>query len=118
MLALDFIEVSQHDKFAIFSDSVSCSKAIGNAKFEDPMIKSVLEKCHFLQSTQKTIVFWWVPSHVGIRGNEKADAAAKGALDLATSNVKIPHTDLKYIVHTHYSKKWQSDWDHVAFNKL
>jgi hypothetical protein len=55
---------------------------------------------------------------VGIRGNEKADAAAKAALDLVTSNVKIPHTDLKPIVHTHYSKKWQSDWDHVAFNKL
>ena len=118
MLALDFIEVSQHDKFAIFSDSMSCLQAIDNAKFEDPMIKSVLEKCHFLQSNQKTIVFWWVPSHVGIRGNEKADAAAKAALDLVTSNVKIPHTDLKHIVHTHYSKKWQSDWDHVAFNKL
>ena len=54
-----------------------------------------------------------------IRGNEKADTAANTALDLVTSKfVKIPHTDLKHIVHTHYAKKWQSDWDHVAFNKL
>ena len=34
-----------------FSDSMSCLQAIDNAKFEDPMIKSVLEKCHFLKST-------------------------------------------------------------------
>ena len=32
MLALDFIEVSQHDKFAIFSDSISCLQAIDSAK--------------------------------------------------------------------------------------
>ena len=42
MLVLDFNEVSQHDKFAKFSDSMSCLHAIDNAKFEDPLIKSVL----------------------------------------------------------------------------
>ena len=27
-------------------------------------------------------IFCWVPSHIGIRGNEKADSVAKSALDL------------------------------------
>ncbi len=34
-----------------------------------------------LVSNGKEVVMCWIPSHIGIEGNEKADAAAKSSLD-------------------------------------
>ena len=34
----------------------------------------------FLHTIHKTIIFCWLSSHMGISGNERADSAAKAAL--------------------------------------
>jgi len=41
----------------------------------------------------KTMIFCWIPSHVNISGKEKADAAAKWALSLPITNMKLPACD-------------------------
>jgi hypothetical protein len=66
----------------------------------------------------KTISFCWVPSHVGINGNEKADMAARAALSLPVVNFKIPYTDIKTKIKAHFVKLWQEHWNGVVFNKL
>ena len=66
----------------------------------------------------KTISFCWVPSHVGIKGNEKADTAARAALSLPVVNFKIPYTDIKTQIKAHFVKLWQEHWNGVVFNKL
>ena len=49
----------------------------------------MIEKHHELPRT-KVILFCWLPSHVGIRGNEAVDVKAKASLDLGISNLTLP----------------------------
>jgi kelch-like protein 2/3 len=117
-LALDFIENSRQDQFLIFSDSLSSLQAIQNHHFDVPLTRNILERCHNLQTTNKSVSFRWIPSHVGIRGNERADSAAKAALGLPESAIQIPHTDLRQKVNSHFLNKWQTNWNNTLFNKL
>ena len=67
-------------------------------KLEHPLIGMVIRKCVFFNYSNKDIILCWVPSHIGIRGNEKADSATKSALDLPRVKVGVPNTDFNTIL--------------------
>ena len=58
------------------TNSLSCLQALHHMKLEHPLIGMVIQK--------------WVTSHIGIRDNEKADFAAKSALDLPRPRLVYP----------------------------
>lgn len=119
LLALEIIETSDHTKFLIFSDSMSCLQALKNHKLTNPYILQILEKCHTLLTSGKSVQFHWLPSHVGITGNENADKLAKMALKLPVpAESKIPYTDLKHTINMYVRTSWQQKWNLSAFNKL
>lgn len=71
----------------------------------------------------KTIVFAWIPSHVGIYGNTIVDAAAKSALDDEIEKTRLPFesvrwTDLKRKTSEYVHQQWQIDWNRYTDNKL
>jgi len=57
------------------------------------------------------IIFYWLPRHVGISGNEKADIAAKSALNKMILRIAIPYTDLKRIINKYIHDKWLQTWN-------
>ena len=63
-------------------------------------------------------MFCWLPSHVGIRGNEKATKAAKSILALQPSNLKLPYIDFKPAINKYLLNKWQLVWDTAVDNKI
>ena len=59
-----------------------------------------------------------VPSHIGIRGNERADSAAKSALDLPHAKVGVPYNDFKHCINQYILSTWQDDWNVAVANML
>ena len=116
-LALDFIDSSSLNKFIIFSDSLSVLQSIHNLKLENSLCQNLIIKLHKL-SQFNDILLCWLPSHMGIQGNEKADIAAKAALSLSPSDFKIPYSDLRPLINSFILNKWQESWDNEINNKL
>ena len=116
-MALDYIEEASLSKVIIFSDSLYVLQLINNSKIDNSVIQDIILRLHNM--SHKQIIFCWLPSHVGIKGNEKADKSAKSALSLLPSNLKLPYTDFKPAINNLYLfKKWQLVWDTAVDNKL
>ena len=85
-MALD-IKDANLSKVLIFSDSLSVLQSVNNCKLDYPLVQDILLRFHNMSSnmSSKHIILCWLPSHTGIKGNEKADIAAKSALLLPPS---------------------------------
>ena len=47
-------------------------------------------------------------------GNEKADFAAKSALDLPRTKVCEPYSDFKHCISQYILSTWQDDWNGIG----
>ncbi|GFR90533.1 RNA-directed DNA polymerase from transposon X-element [Elysia marginata] len=65
------------------------------------------------------VVLVWIPSHVGIPGNEKVDELAKLALNKEIHDDKqVIWSDLKLKLNTRLQQLWQTEWDTEVDNSL
>ena len=72
----------------------------GGLQLDNSIILEIANKYTNSTNGEIPVIFCWVPSRIGIKGNGKADAAAKRTLK------------------SHYITKWQQHWDDQIFNKL
>ena len=79
----------------IYSDSGSCSQALQGKQLEHLIIRGIVHILTYLEAVGSRIEFCWLPGHIGIRGNEKADNIAKRVIDNKIHDIKLPFSDLK-----------------------
>ena len=117
-LALDFIDDCEtSNKFIIFSDSLSVLKSLDHTSSKNPQIQKLLEKHHHLSEFNE-IIYCWIPSHIGIAGNESVDQKAKDSLNLHPTNFSIPYANFKSFINRYILNKWQIIWNNSVGNKL
>ena len=75
-LAMNIIANHKSSKFIIYSDSKSVLQTLQSKNSSTPLITRLLDKMNTL-SKNNSIILTWIPSHIGIQGNERADRAAK-----------------------------------------
>jgi len=91
---IDVVRRSKEKNFVIFSDSMSSLQSINGFNLDSDLVQKFLKDYDILAKNGKNIVLCWIPSHVGILSNEKADAAANSALSLSVTPMKLPVTDM------------------------
>ena len=118
LLALDLALNSNNDSFLIISDSLSALKILQNRKITHHILAGIHDKhTYLIRSEMKNIIFVWVPSHIGIRGNEVVDRAAKAALLLPVS-LNPPQTISFGDIYSQVKNYIQILWKKDGLNKL
>lgn len=64
----------EKENFLILTDSLSGIQEIQNNRNNSASVKNIREK---IRGTTKSFTFLWIPSHIGVEGNESADLLAK-----------------------------------------
>lgn len=76
------------EKTIIFTDSASCIAALNKGLSTNPWIEMTQ-----MEAKGKDITFCWIPSHVGIKGNETADQIAEEGRNNGFPYNKVPAND-------------------------
>ena len=117
-LALSLIRRSKEKNFIIFLRLYVKLGSYKWFKLEIGIVQNIIKDYTNLANTGKTFILCWIPSHVNIRGNERADTAAKSALSLPITNMKLPARELIPCVSKLCLDEWQDIWDCCEGNKL
>ena len=93
--ALQFaLEAGNSDHVAIFTDSLAAVKVLQRAHSEDNqhLFTSILLAAERLRLLDRTVELVWLPSHIGVEGNEMADQAANDGLMLPNVTINVAPT--------------------------
>ena len=112
---LKHIRRRDYNRCVIATDSASSVMALRNQSISCTLVLRILELLTEISSDGGEVTLLWVPSHVGIDGNERADEAAKVASRSSHIRpLKVEADDLKPVIKRLVRSEWQSRWDSEA----
>ena len=109
---LKHIRRHRYNRCLIVTDSASSMMALRCQVNPSALVTRILELLTTTCSQGGEVKLLWVPSHVGIEGNEKADGAARAAA--RSSHVrclKVEADDFKPLINRVVAQEWQNRWD-------
>jgi ribonuclease HI len=111
--ALLWVMEVQPLRVIIFSDSLSALTALDQVDSNlSSLDMEILVNLREILSLGIDIRFAWVPSHIGLSGNEKVDKLAKAALkEDITVQVDLSLSEARSIIKFHLKDMWQDKWD-------
>ncbi len=120
LMALEWIEEVKPTDAIVFSDCKSAITAIGKFDQDNKVILDIQRLYNSLKSQSTNVEIIWIPSHIGIYGNEWADLAAKKASERKNIdiNLKLNKAEIKREFKTRLKDNWQKEWDTYPNNNI
>lgn len=116
--AIEYIILARLQNTVIFTDSMSALQSLSRYPFAASRIELIFEiRALLLTCVQRkfNVKFAWIPSHCGIRGNEKADILANGAVDCGDM---VPYNncsnDLLALPRVYLQESWSELWEETS----
>ena len=106
------------EKVFILVDSKAALQAVSsNRQPKSKTISDVKRSLKHLQALKKIVLFQWVPSHVGLEGNEIADKLAKKGTTLHTKETPLQADSLKKLLNHKIAVKYKEEADELTATK-
>ena len=93
-------------------------QALKNKNLEHHIIREIVQILSYLNEVESQVEFCWIPGHIGIKGNEKADNIAKKIIDHNIYDIKLPFSDFKPRICKYVNSLFQTKWNNYLGNKL
>lgn len=106
--------------FVICSDSKSSLQAMSNTFTNDPLLQKTFSKIMDISSFGCSVSFLWIPSHLGIKGNDLVDRAARNSVSSPLLKDEYSANDYKAFFKFHQRASWLNSWrqNHITGRKL
>ncbi|XP_026819514.1 uncharacterized protein LOC113558217 [Rhopalosiphum maidis] len=119
LLAIKYINKKENQKHIILSDSLSTLISVQNKFNPSDIAIQIQNRLEEANQKNNNIIIMWVPGHIGIIGNEKADKQAKLAISSPDSQyINISsYSDIRKQIKQDTTLLWQNIWT-TQNNKL
>lgn len=109
--ALNFVDTNNINQVAFFNDSKAVLVGTQDLMTKNDIIRNIQLTYTRIISSNKSVILVWIPAHVGISGNEKADQWAKDVEheNIDTTCSRMPNS-IKNVNKKSIHLRWEAEW--------
>ncbi|KAJ3619210.1 hypothetical protein MTP99_004912 [Tenebrio molitor] len=109
--ALCYSQTLDQKNIIICTDSLSAIQAIQRTSPKNHLLHLIQKTLYETEKQDKSILFVWIPSHCNLQGNDKADQAARDAIQAGQETQEsLLLTDAISIIKRSIHADWETQW--------